>query len=434
MAKLFETLWETDPEIFDAILSDIERQNLYLNLIASENYTSLAVLAALANPMQNKYAEGYPGRRYYGGCDFVDIAEKLAIERAKQLFGADHANVQPHAGVQANMAVYFACLQPGDVILSPALAHGGHLSHGAPVTASGKLYRVVQYGVNKDTETVDFDQVRQLAREHKPKLIICGYSAYSRIVEFDKFREIADEVGALLMADIAHIAGLVAAGVHPSPVPYSEFVTTTTHKTLRGPRGALILCKSEWAQAVDKAVFPGTQGGPFMHVIAAKAVCFKEAMSEEFKRDQFQTVANAKALAEELQRQGFRIVSSGTDNHLMLVDLRPFNSELTGADAEKLLQQAHIIVNKNAIPFDERPPMKASGIRIGTPACTTRGMREDEMRQIGRWIAQVLRDSTEETIERVKNEVVELCQQFPVYPDLLETIKSLRIGAPVASP
>ncbi len=434
MAKLFETLWETDPEIFDAILSDIERQNLYLNLIASENYTSLAVLAALANPMQNKYAEGYPGRRYYGGCDFVDIAEKLAIERAKQLFGADHANVQPHAGVQANMAVYFACLQPGDVILSPALAHGGHLSHGAPVTASGKLYRVVQYGVNKDTETVDFDQVRQLAREHKPKLIICGYSAYSRIVEFDKFREIADEVGALLMADIAHIAGLVAAGVHPSPVPYSEFVTTTTHKTLRGPRGALILCKSEWAQAVDKAVFPGTQGGPFMHVIAAKAVCFKEAMSEEFKRDQFQTVANAKALAEELQRQGFRIVSSGTDNHLMLVDLRPFNSELTGADAEKLLQQAHIIVNKNAIPFDERPPMKASGIRIGTPACTTRGMREDEMRQIGRWIAQVLRDSTEETIERVKNEVVELCQQFPVYPDLWETIKSLRIGAPVASP
>lgn len=433
MAKLFETLWETDPEIFDAILSDIERQNLYLNLIASENYTSLAVLAALANPMQNKYAEGYPGRRYYGGCDFVDIAEKLAIERAKQLFRADHANVQPHAGVQANMAVYFVCLQPGDVILGPALAHGGHLSHGAPVTASGKLYRVVQYGVNKGTETVDFDQVRQLAREHKPKLIICGYSAYSRIVEFDKFREIADEVGALLMADIAHIAGLVAAGVHPSPVPYSEFVTTTTHKTLRGPRGALILCKSDWAQAIDKAVFPGTQGGPFMHVIAAKAVCFKEAMSEEFKRDQFQTVANAKALADELQRQGFRIVSGDTDNHLMLVDLRPFNSELTGADAEKLLQQAHIIVNKNAIPFDERPPMKASGIRIGTPACTTRGMREDEMRQIGRWIAQMLRDPAEETIERVKNEVVELCQQFPVYPDLWETIKSLRIGAPVAS-
>ena len=431
MSRLFEALLEADAEIFEAILADIERQNLYLNLIASENYTSPAVLAALANPMQNKYAEGYPGRRYYGGCDFVDIAEKLAIERAKQLFGAEHANVQPHAGVQANMAVYFACLSPGDVILGPALAHGGHLSHGAPVTASGKLYRVVQYGVRRDTETIDFDQVRQLAKEHKPKLIICGYSAYSRTVEFDKFREIADEVGALLMADIAHIAGLVAAGAHPSPVPYCEFVTTTTHKTLRGPRGALILCKSEWAQAIDKAVFPGTQGGPFMHVIAAKAVCFKEAMTEEFKRDQFQTVANAKTLAEELQRQGFRIVSGGTDNHLMLVDLRPFNPDLTGADAEKLLQRAHIIVNKNAIPFDERPPMKASGIRIGTPACTTRGMREDEMKQIARWIAQVLKDPTDETIERVKNEVIELCQQFPVYSDLWETMKALRLGATV---
>lgn len=426
MVRLLETLFETDPEIFEAMLADIERQNIHINLIASENYTSTAVLAALANPMQNKYAEGYPGRRYYGGCDFVDIAEQLAIERAKQLFGADHANVQPHAGVQANMAVYFACLSPGDVILGPALAHGGHLSHGAPVTASGKLYRVVQYGVRKDTETIDFDQVRQLAKEHKPKLIICGYSAYSRTVEFDKFREIADEVGALLMADIAHIAGLVAAGAHPSPVPYAEFVTTTTHKTLRGPRGALILCKAEWAQAIDKAVFPGSQGGPFMHVIAAKAVCFKEAMTEEFKRDQFQTVANAKALAEELQKQGFRIVSGGTDNHLMLVDLRPFNPNLTGADAEKLLQRAHIIVNKNAIPFDERPPMKASGIRIGTPACTTRGMREDEMRQIGRWISQVLRDPTDETIERVKGEVTELCQQFPVYADLWETMKDLK--------
>jgi len=431
MSRLFEALLETDAEIFEAILADIERQNLYLNLIASENYTNPAVLAALANPMQNKYAEGYPGRRYYGGCDFVDIAERLAIERAKQLFGADHANVQPHSGVQANMAVYFACLSPGDVILGPALAHGGHLSHGAPVTASGKLYRVVQYGVRRDTETIDFDQVRQLAKEHKPKLIICGYSAYSRTVEFDKFREIADEVGALLMADIAHISGLVAAGAHPSPVPYCEFVTTTTHKTLRGPRGALILCKSEWAQAIDKAVFPGTQGGPFMHVIAAKAVCFKEAMTEEFRRDQFQTVTNARTLADELQRQGFRIVSGGTDNHLMLVDLRPFNPDLTGADAEKLLQRAHIIVNKNAIPFDERPPMKASGIRIGTPACTTRGMREDEMKQIARWIAQVLKDPTDETIERVKNEVIELCQQFPVYPDLWETMKALKLGATV---
>ncbi len=426
MFRLFEALLEVDPEIFDAIAADIERQNLYLNLIASENYTNPAVLAALANPMQNKYAEGYPGRRYYGGCDFVDIAERLAIERAKQLFNADHANVQPHAGVQANMAVYFACLEPGDVILGPALAHGGHLSHGAPVTASGKLYRVVQYGVRKDTETIDFDQIRKLAIEHKPKLIICGYSAYSRVVEFDKFREIAEEVGALLMADIAHIAGLVAAGAHPSPVPYAEFVTTTTHKTLRGPRGALILCKSEWAQSIDKAVFPGTQGGPFMHVIAAKAVCFKEAMGEEFKRDQFQTVANAKALADELKRQGFRIVSGETENHLMLVDLRPFNPNLTGSDAEKLLQRAHVIVNKNAIPFDERPPMKASGIRIGTPASTTRGMREDEMRLIGRWIAQVLRDPTDENIEKVKNEVVELCQQFPVYPELWEEMKTLR--------
>ncbi|MCS7264017.1 MAG: serine hydroxymethyltransferase [Armatimonadetes bacterium] len=433
MFRLFETLLEVDHEIFDAIVADIERQNLYLNLIASENYTSLAVLAALANPMQNKYAEGYPSRRYYGGCDFVDIAERLAIERAKQLFNAEHANVQPHAGVQANMAVYFACLEHNDVILAPALAHGGHLSHGAPITASGKFYRVVQYGVNKENETIDFDQVHQLAREHKPKLIICGYSAYSRVVEFDKFREIADGVGALLLADIAHIAGLVAAGAHPSPVPYSDFVTTTTHKTLRGPRGALILCKSEWAQAIDKAVFPGNQGGPFMHVIAAKAVCFKEAMSEEFRQDQFQTVANARALAEELQRQGFRIVSGGTDNHLMLVDLRPFNPNLTGADAEKLLQRAHIIVNKNAIPFDERPPMKASGIRIGTPACTTRKMREDEMKLIGRWIAKVLRDPEDETIEQVRNEVVELCQQFPVYAELWETMKSLREEAIVKS-
>ncbi|MCS7192303.1 MAG: serine hydroxymethyltransferase [Armatimonadetes bacterium] len=433
MLRIFEALLETDPEIFEAIVADIERQNLYLNLIASENYTSPAVLAALANPMQNKYAEGYPNRRYYGGCDFVDIAERLAIERAKQLFNADHANVQPHAGVQANMAVYLACLEHGDVILSPALAHGGHLSHGAPVTASGKFYRVVQYGVNKETETIDFDQVRQLAREHKPKLIICGYSAYSRVVEFDKFREIADEVGALLLADIAHIAGLVAAGAHPSPVPYCDFVTTTTHKTLRGPRGALILCKSEWAQSIDKAVFPGSQGGPFMHVIAAKAVCFKEAMSEEFRQDQFQTVANARALAEELRRQGFRIVSGGTDNHLMLVDLRPFNPNLTGADAEKLLQRAHIIVNKNAIPFDERPPMKASGIRIGTPACTTRKMKEEEMKLIGRWIAKVLHDPSDETIVQLRNEVVELCQQFPIYADLWETMKSLREEVTVKS-
>ncbi|MFA0754284.1 MAG: hypothetical protein IMHGJWDQ_002069 [Candidatus Fervidibacter sp.] len=301
------------------------------------------------------------------------------------------------------------------------------------MTAVGKLYRVVQYGVRPDTETIDFDQVRQLAREHKPKLIICGYSAYSRIVEFDKFREIADEVGALVMADIAHIAGLIAAGAHPSPVPYAEFVTTTTHKTLRGPRGALILCKAEWAQAIDKAVFPGGQGGPFMHVIAAKAVCLKEAMSEEFKRDQFQTIANAKALAEELQRQGFRIVSGGTDNHLMLVDLRPFNPNLTGAEAEQLLQRAHIIVNKNAVPFDERPPLKASGIRIGTPACTTRGMGEDEMRQIGRWIAQVLRDPTDETIERVKGSVIEMCQQFPIYTDLWDTLKAIHLQA-VPSP
>ncbi len=431
MTALWEALWATDPELFEAILADVERQNRNINLIASENYTSPAVLAALANPMQNKYAEGYPGRRYYGGCDFVDIAEQLAIERAKQLFGADHANVQPHAGVQANMAVYFACLQPGDVILSPALAHGGHLSHGAPVTAVGKLYRVVTYGVRQDTETIDFDQVRRLAQEHKPKLIVCGYSAYSRTVEFDKFREIADEVGALVLADIAHISGLVAAGAHPSPVPYCEFVTSTTHKTLRGPRGALILCKSDWAQAIDKSVFPGSQGGPFMHVIAAKAVAFKEAMTEEFRQDQFQTVANAKTLAEELQRHGFRIVSGGTDNHLMLVDLRPFNPDLTGADAEKLLQRARIIVNKNAIPFDERPPMKASGIRLGTPACTTRGMREDEMRQIARWIAQVLRNPSDEVIERVGNEVLEMCQQFPVYTDLWEILKAVRSGAPV---
>ncbi|MCS7223330.1 MAG: serine hydroxymethyltransferase [Armatimonadetes bacterium] len=423
-----EGLYETDPEVFDAILKDIERQFNCLNLIASENYASPAVLAALANPMQNKYAEGYPGRRYYGGCEFVDAVERLAIERAKAAFQAEHANVQPHAGVQANLAVYSACLQPGDTILSPALAHGGHMSHGAPFTIAGKLFKVIQYGVNPQTETLDFDQIASLAREHRPKLIICGYSSYPRTVPFDQFRQIADEVGALLMADIAHIAGLVVAHAHPSPIPYAHFVTTTTHKTLRGPRGALILCSSEWAQAIDRAVFPGSQGGPFMHSIAAKAVCLKEAMTEVFQRDQFQTVANARALADELARQGFRLVSGGTDNHLLLVDLRSFDPKLTGKEAERLLEQAGIIVNKNAIPFDERPPAQASGLRIGTPSVTTRGMREDEMRMIGRLIGAVLKDPDPSNLQRIRGQVVEMVQQFPVYADLLEAMRTVQAG------
>lgn len=421
---MFENLRRTDPEIFEAIFNEVQRQRNGLELIASENFTSDAVMEAMGNVMTNKYAEGYPGARYYGGCEFVDVAERLAIERAKQLFGADHVNVQPHSGVQANMAVYFAVLNPGDTILSMQLSHGGHLSHGHKVSFSGKLYNVVHYTVHPETERIDFDLVRKLALEHKPKLILAGYSAYPRIIEWDKFREIADEVGAYFMADIAHIAGLVAAGIHPSPIPYAHFVTTTTHKTLRGPRGGMIMCKAEFAKDIDKAVFPGAQGGPLMHVIAAKAVALKEALTPEFKQYQEQIVKNAKKLAETLISEGLRLVTGGTDNHLMLVDLRPF--KITGNIAEKALEKAGFTVNKNTIPFDPEKPTVTSGIRIGTPAVTTRGMKEDEMVKIGKLISKVLRSPDDEkVISEVRKEVQELCDAFPLYQERYESMRRL---------
>jgi len=421
---MFENLRRTDPEIFEAIFNELQRQRNGLELIASENFTSDAVMEAMGNVMTNKYAEGYPGARYYGGCEFVDVAERLAIERAKQLFGADHVNVQPHSGVQANMAVYFAVLNPGDTILSMQLSHGGHLSHGHKVSFSGKLYNVVHYTVHPETERIDFDLVRKLALEHKPKLILAGYSAYPRIIEWDKFREIADEVGAYFMADIAHIAGLVAAGIHPSPIPYAHFVTTTTHKTLRGPRGGMIMCKAEFAKDIDKAVFPGAQGGPLMHVIAAKAVALKEALTPEFKQYQEQIVKNAKKLAETLISEGLRLVTGGTDNHLMLVDLRPF--KITGNIAEKALEKAGITVNKNTIPFDPEKPTVTSGIRIGTPAVTTRGMKEDEMVKIGKLISKVLRaPDDEKVISEVRKEVQELCDAFPLYQERYDNMRRL---------
>ena len=415
--KMLKDLFNSDPEIFEAIYKEIKRQHENLELIASENFVSRAVLSSLGTPLTNKYAEGYPGKRYYGGCEFVDIAEELARERAKKLFNAEHANVQPHSGTQANMAVYFAVLKPSDTILSMELSHGGHLSHGSPVSFSGKLYNVVYYGVKKDTEIIDFDMVRDLARKHKPKLIVTGYSAYPRKIDFEKFREIADEVGAYLMADIAHIAGLVATGFHPSPVNTADFVTSTTHKTLRGPRGAFILTKEKYKKIIDKAVFPGTQGGPLMHVIASKAVCFKEAMSEEFKNYQEQIVKNAKALANTLKEEGARLVSGGTDNHLMLVDLRPF--KITGKKAERILGSVNITVNKNTIPFDPEKPFVASGIRLGTPALTTRGMKEEEMKIVGKLIARVLKNPENESVlNEVKKEVLSLCERFPLYPEL----------------
>ena len=415
--EMLKDLFNSDPEIFEAIYKEIKRQHENLELIASENFVSRAVLSSLGTPLTNKYAEGYPGKRYYGGCEFVDIAEELARERAKKLFNAEHANVQPHSGTQANMAVYFAVLKPGDTILSMELSHGGHLSHGSPVSFSGKLYNVVYYGVKKDTEIIDFDMVRDLARKHKPKLIVTGYSAYPRKIDFEKFREIADEVGAYLMADIAHIAGLVATGFHPSPVNTADFVTSTTHKTLRGPRGAFILTKEKYKKIIDKAVFPGTQGGPLMHVIASKAVCFKEAMSEEFKNYQEQIVKNAKALANTLKEEGARLVSGGTDNHLMLVDLRPF--KITGKKAERILGSVNITVNKNTIPFDPEKPFVASGIRLGTPALTTRGMKEEEMKIVGKLIARVLKNPENESVlNGVKKEVLSLCERFPLYPEL----------------
>jgi glycine hydroxymethyltransferase len=403
-----------DPDIAQAIAREHERQTSKLELIASENFVSDAVLEAQGSVMNNKYAEGYPGKRYYGGCEFVDIAEKLAIERAKQLFGAEYANVQPHSGSQANMAVYVTLLNPGDTILSMNLAHGGHLSHGSPINFSGKYFRIVSYGVDKDAERIDFMQVRKLALEHKPKLIVTGASAYPRIIDFATFRDIADEVGAYVMSDIAHIAGIVAVGLHPSPVPCSEFVTTTTHKTLRGPRGGLILCQEKFGKILDKSVFPGIQGGPLMHVIAAKAVALQEALHPTFKAYQQQVLNNAKALAEELRRFGFRLVSGGTDNHLILVDLS--TKHLSGKAAEKLLDNARMTVNKNVIPYDTTSPAVTSGIRLGTPALTTRGLKEDDMRRVAAWMHQVLSNpENTELHQKIAQEVAEFCSAFPLH-------------------
>ncbi len=411
-------LKQVDPEVFSAIQKETERLEQNLELIASENVVSEAVLEAQGCVMTNKYAEGYPGKRYYGGCQFVDEVESLAIARAKELFGADHANVQPHSGTQANMTVYLSALKPGDSYLGMNLAHGGHLSMGSPVNFSGMLYRVIPYGVSENSETIDYDELERLAKEHKPKLIVAGASAYPRIIDYAKFRKIADEVGALLMVDMAHIAGLVAAGLHPSPVPCADFVTTTTHKTLRGPRGGMVLCRAEHAKTVDSKVFPGMQGGPLMHVIAAKAVALREALSSEFKLYQQQIVKNAQALSKALMAQGFRLTSGGTDNHLMLVDLR--KSELTGKVAQETLDKARITVNKNAVPFDTRSPFVTSGIRIGTPAVTTRGMKEKEMEQIAGFIVRALNHVADEpALQTIANEVAELCKKFPVYPKRL---------------
>ena len=410
-------LKKTDPEVAQAIEKELERQRYSIELIASENFTSRAVLEAQGCVMTNKYAEGYPGKRYYGGCTYVDVVEELARERAKALFGAEHANVQPHSGAQANMASYFALIKPGDTVMGMSLAHGGHLTHGSPVNFSGQLYTFVSYGVSPTTETIDYDEVRELARVHKPKLILAGASAYPRTIDFEAFGEIAREVGAHLMVDMAHIAGLVAAGLHPNPVPHSDVVTTTTHKTLRGPRGGAILCREEHARAIDKAVFPGVQGGPLMHVIAAKAVAFGEAMTEEFRTYQRRIVANARRLAEQLAARGVRIVSGGTDNHLFLCDLRPLG--ITGRDAQEVLESVGITVNKNAIPFDEQPPTVTSGIRIGTPAVTTRGMGEAEMDVIAELIGDVLASPQDETVlARARARVRELCEAFPLYEGL----------------
>ncbi len=415
-SRLLRTLADVDPEIAQAIQHEIHRQNSGLELIASENFVSAAVLEAAGSVMTNKYAEGYPGKRYYGGCEFVDVAESLAIARAKALFGAEHANVQPHSGAQANMGVFLATLKPGDTVLGMNLAHGGHLTHGHPLNFSGKMYTIVPYGVRKEDERLDYDELTRLATEHKPKLIIVGASAYPRVFDFARVAEVAKSVGAKVMTDMAHIAGLVAAGVHPTPVPHSDFVTTTTHKTLRGPRGGMILSRAAEAKDIDKAVFPGMQGGPLMHIIAAKAVCFKEAAEPEFGEYQKQIVTNAARLAQRISEAGFRLVSGGTDNHLMLVDV--FSKGITGKAAEAALGKAAITVNKNAIPFDQNPPMTASGIRIGTPAVTTRGMREPEMDRIAELIARVLQSPEDERVQQmVKSEVEALCRRFPLYPD-----------------
>jgi glycine hydroxymethyltransferase len=411
-------LEQADPEIAKAIRGETERQARNLELIASENFVSEAVLEATGSVLTNKYAEGYPGRRYYGGCEVVDVVEELAIARAKELFGAEHVNVQPHSGSQANMAVYFTLLKPGDTVLGPNLAHGGHLTAGSPMNFSGKLYRIVPYGVQPDTERIDLDQCRDLAREHRPKLIIAGGSAFPRTIDFKPFREIADEVGAALMADIAHPAGLVAAGLHPSPVPYADFVTTTTHKTLRGPRGGMVMCRAAHASALDRVVLPGIQGGPLMHVIAAKAVAFREAQRPEWRAYQGQIVRNARALAEALMARGYRLVSGGTDTHLMLLDLTP--KGMTGKDAQEALDRAWITVNKNGIPFDTKGPTITSGVRIGTPAVTTRGMAEAEMALIAALIDRVLTNLGNTSVEAaVRAEVQELTARFPLYAERL---------------
>ena len=403
---------QQDPQVWQAIEAERRRQQGGLELIASENYASPAVLAAQGSVLTNKYAEGYPGRRYYGGCEAVDVAEKLAIERALKLFGAEHANVQPHSGAQANMAAYFACLETGDPILAMNLAHGGHLTHGMRLNFSGKLYRIIPYGVSADDQRIDMDEVAKLAREHRPKLIVAGASAYPRIIDFAAFAQIAREVGSLLMVDMAHIAGLVAGDQHPSPVPWADFVTSTTHKTLRGPRSGFVLCKKEWAKKLDSAVFPGMQGGPLMHVVAAKAVGFGEALAPAFKGYAAQIVANARTLAHELLAGGFRLVSGGTDNHLVLVDVDARG--LSGKQAEQALDAARITVNRNGIPFDKRPPLDPSGIRLGTAALTTRGMREPEMRRIAAWMGEVLGAADDQAVqERVRGQVQEMCQQFP---------------------
>ena len=407
----FTNLKKFDPEVMETIELETRRQQEHIELIASENFVTPQVMEAMGSQMTNKYAEGYPGRRYYGGCEYVDMVENLAIERLKKLFGADHANVQPHSGSNANLGVYFSVLKPGDKVLGMNLSQGGHLTHGSPVNISGTYFNFVAYGVDKEKEVIDYDQVREIALKEKPKMIVAGASAYPRVIDFSKFREIADEVGAYLMVDMAHIAGLVAAGLHPNPVPYADFVTTTTHKTLRGPRGGAILCKEKYAKAIDKAIFPGIQGGPLMHIIAAKAVSFGEALQADFKDYQNQIIKNAKVLAESLMDRGFRLVSGGTDNHLILIDVR--NKGLTGKKAEELLEAVNVTTNKNTIPYDPESPFVTSGVRIGTPAVTTRGMKEEEMKRIAEIIDLALDETN--TREEVKDKVLELCKDFPLY-------------------
>ena len=407
-----ELIRKADPQVAEAIEMELNRQRTHIELIASENFVSPAVMAAMGTCLTNKYAEGYPGKRYYGGCECVDIVEELARQRACQIFGADHANVQPHSGAQANMAVYFAMLKPGDTVMGMSLPHGGHLTHGSPVNMSGSYFHFVPYGVSPETEVIDYDEVRRLALENKPKLIVAGASAYPRTIDFPKLREIADEVGALLMVDMAHIAGLVAAGEHPSPVPYADFVTTTTHKTLRGPRGGMILCREQYAKAIDKAIFPGTQGGPLEHVIAAKAVCFAEALTDEFKAYQHQIILNAKALENAFRDEGVRMVSGGTDNHLLLLDFT--GTEMTGKVMENLLEEANITVNKNTVPNETRSPFVTSGIRVGTPAATSRGLKEPEMKKVAGWIARVFREG-EAAVPEIKAQVEALMANYPLY-------------------